>query len=105
MIRNGTNKCGNPQYHGKDGGVYRMLRPKERDSAQERAQILRTYRERIRLRGLQRGFGVWRRTVRRWLEPCTATLPPLAQTLGPAQAEEVLEIDEWVTFVSAKFFK
>lgn len=105
IIRNGTNKCGNPQYHCKDCGVYRVLRPKERYSEKDREQILRAYGERMSLRGLQRVFGVWRMTVLRWLERYLDALPPLEQTLVPAQAEDVLEMDELMTFVSEKCFK
>ena len=105
IIRNGRNKCGNEQYHCKDCGVYRVLRPKERYSDAQRQQILRAYRERMSLRGLQRVFGVWRRTVMGWLERYVATLPALTQTLVPVQADDVLEMDELVTFVSEKWFK
>lgn len=77
IIRNGRNKCGNEQYHCKSCGVYRVVRPKERYSEPERQQILRAYRERISLRGLQRVFGVWRMTVLRWLERHVASLPTL----------------------------
>jgi len=105
IIRNGHNKCGNEQYHCKACGVYRVLRPKERYSEAQRQQILRAYRERMSLRGLQRVFGVWRKTVLRWLEAYVARLPRLLQTLLPAQAEDVLEMDELVTFVSEKWFK
>jgi IS1 family transposase len=57
------------------------------------------------LRGLQRVFGVWRTTVLRWLKQWVAQLPALAQTLLPPQADDVLEMDEMVSFVSEKWFK
>jgi hypothetical protein len=44
-IRNGTNKCGHAQHHCRDCGVHRVLRPKERYTAAQKAQILRAYRE------------------------------------------------------------
>lgn len=28
IIKNGTNRCGNAQYHCKDCGIYRVLEPK-----------------------------------------------------------------------------
>ncbi|MEZ4669473.1 MAG: IS1 family transposase [Anaerolineae bacterium] len=65
----------------------------------------RAYRERMSLRGIQRVFGVWRKTVLRWLEAWVAQLPSLAETLLPAQADDVLELDEMVSFVSEKWFK
>jgi hypothetical protein len=73
-----------------------VLRPKERYSAKARAQILRAYREGMSLRGWQRGFGMWRMPVLRWLAHQVATLPPLSQTRVPAQADAGLEMDEWV---------
>lgn len=105
IIRNGTNKCGNPQYHCRDCGAYRVLRPKERYTAAQKAQILSAYRERMSLRGLQRVFGVWRRTVLRWLQAWVEQMPPLAETLLPAETGDVLEMDEVVSFVGEKFFQ
>ena len=105
IIRNGTNKCGNPQYHCRGCGVYRVLRPKERYTSEQKAQILRAYRERMSLRGLQRVFGVWRGTVLRWLERYVQQLPSLTESLLPAQADDVLEMDELVSFVAEKWFK
>lgn len=105
IIKNGSNKCGNPQYPCKDCGVYWVLEPKERYTAEDKAQILQAYRERMSLRGLQRVFGVWRGTVLRWLEDAVAQLPSLPDTLLPAEAGDVLEMDELVSFVSEKWFK
>jgi insertion element IS1 protein InsB len=105
IIRNGRNKCGNEQYHCKACGCYRVLRPKETYSADQKAQILNAYRERMSLRGLQRVFGVWRTTVLRWLQEVLDRLPSLPESLLPVQAEDVLEMDELVSFVSEKWFK
>ncbi|MEZ4667780.1 MAG: IS1 family transposase, partial [Anaerolineae bacterium] len=105
IIRNGRNKCGTEQYHCKDCGAYRVIRPHEKYSAESKATILRAYRERMSLRGIQRVFGVWRKTVLRWLEAWVAQLPSLVETLLPAQADDVLELDEMVSFVSEKWFK
>ena len=105
IIRNGHNKCGNPQYHCKDCGAYRVIRPQERYTAQAKTTILRAYRERMSLRGLQRVFGVWRTTVLRWLRQLVEQLPSLTNTLLPVQADDVLEMDESMSFVSEKFFK
>ncbi len=105
IIRNGRNKCGNEQYHCKDCGAYRVIRPHEKYSTETKATVLNAYRERMSLRGIQRVFGVWRKTVLRWLEAWVAQLPTLFETLLPAQPEDVLELDELVSFVSEKWFK
>ena len=57
------------------------------------------------LRGIQGVFGVWRKTVLRWLEAWVAQLPSLVETLLPVQTDDVLELDELVSFVSEKWFK
>ena len=105
IIRNGHNKCGNPQYLCKECGTCRVLTPKQRYSPEQKRLILQAYRERMSLRGLQRVFGVWRSTVLRWLRQLLEQLPSLIQTLLPAQADDVLEMDECMSFVTEKFFK
>ena len=102
IIRNGRNKCGNEQYHCKDCGAYRVIRPHEKYSSETKVIVLKAYRERMSLRGIQRLFGVWRKTVLRWLEAWVAKLPSLVETLLHAQADDVLELDELVSFVSEK---
>ena len=105
IIRNGHNKCGSPQYLCKACGACRVLTPKVRYTAKEKATVLKAYRERMSLRGLQRVFGPWRSTVLRWLKQLVASLPSLLESLLPAQADDVLEMDELVSFVSEKWFK
>ena len=105
IIRNGRNKCGNAQYHCKDCGAYRVIRPHEKYSAETKTTVLKAYRERMSLRGIQRVFGVWRKTVLRWLRAWVEQLPTLIETLVPAQADDVLELDELVSFVGEKWFK
>src|SRR5574337_749225 len=75
IIRNGHNKCGNAQYLCKDCRVCRVLTPKQDYSPEQKDTILRAYRERMSLRGIQRVFGVWRTTVLRWLKQLVARLP------------------------------
>jgi insertion element IS1 protein InsB len=82
-----------------------VLTPKVKYTLEQKTTILRVYRERISLRGLQRVFGVWRSTVLRWLKAWVENLPSLHETLLPVQATDVLELDELVSFVADKFFK
>ncbi len=82
-----------------------MLTPKVRYTAEQKATVLKAYRERMSLRGLQRVFGPWRSTVLRWLKQLVASMPSLLESLLPAQADDVLEMDELVSFVSEKWFK
>lgn len=49
ITKNGTNKCGKAQYHCKDCGAYRVLTPKGGYSAEQKAQVLAGYQERMSL--------------------------------------------------------
>jgi len=82
-----------------------VLTPKVRYTPEQKETVLKAYRERMSLRGLQRVFGPWRSTVLRWLKQIVASLPSLLESLLPAQADDVLEMDELVSFVSEKWFK
>ena len=102
VVRNGRNKCGNRQYHCKDCGVYRVLKPKQAHPPRKREQVLKAYRERMSLRGVERVFEVCRQTVMKWLEEWVVNLPPLIKSLVPAQPHDVLEVDEAWSFVAKK---
>jgi insertion element IS1 protein InsB len=102
IVKNGTNKCGNQQYHCKDCGVYRVLEPENQKEHPDKTKALRTYRERASLRGIERIFNVCRKTVMRWLLEEAEELPDLAETLLPAQPDDVLELDEAWSFVGKK---
>ena len=54
------------------------------------------------LHGAQRVFHVWRQTIIRWLLAYVEQLPPLPETLIPAQADDVLEFDEAWSFVEQR---
>jgi IS1 family transposase/transposase-like protein len=100
IVKNGTNKCGNQQYHCKDCGVYRVLKQQtSRVPEAEKQKALQAYRERVSLRGLERIFGVCRKSVMQWLATEVDQLPSLAETVLPPTAEDVLELDEAWSFV------
>ena len=105
IIKNGTNKCGKPQYHCKDCGVYRVLEPTEKHSAEKRRQVLRAALERVSLRGIERIFKVCRQTVARWIRAYLKQLPVLTDTLLLYEVGDVLEIDELWSFVGRKDHK
>jgi insertion element IS1 protein InsB len=105
LVRNGTNKCGNPQYHCKNCGAYRVLKPKQVHPARHRQTVLKAYRERMSLRGIERVFQVHRQTVLRWLVEAVAQLPPLLESLLPAQTDDRLEVDEVWSFVQKRVNK
>jgi insertion element IS1 protein InsB len=102
IIKNGRNKCGNPQYHCKDCGVYRVLVPNVKHSPEKQQQVLRAALERVSLRGIERIFKVCRQTVVKWVKAHVKTLPVLAETLDLYEVGDVLEIDELWSFVLNK---
>jgi len=82
IVQNGRNRYGNQQYHCKACGAYGVLEPKVRYTEAQKEQILRAYSERVSLRGRPRLYGVSIGTV----------LPPVAETLRPAEGGDVLEV-------------
>jgi IS1 family transposase/transposase-like protein len=105
IVKNGTNKCGNQQYHCKNCGAYRVLEAKRGYTQVFKECVLKAYRERMSLRGIERVFGICRQTTLNWLEEHVATLPPLVATLLAAEADDVLELDEVWSFVASKDHK
>ena len=102
IVRNGYNKCGSPQYYCKDCEARRVLNPKQKQPPRLKKQVLKAYRERMSLRGIERVFGVCRQTVMQWLQTHLQNLPTLPETLSPAQPTDVLELDEAWSFVGKK---
>ena len=102
IVKNGTDYKKDQKFRCHDCSAYGTLNPKERYSASAKERILRAYRERASMRGIERIFGVARQTLAQWLEELAAKLPRLAQTLDPARADDVLELDELWSYVFKK---
>src|SRR2546421_7104853 len=68
IVKNGTNRSGSPQYHCKECGVYRVLKPKQASSETERQRVLRACLQRCSLRGVERIFDMARQTVTQWIK-------------------------------------
>ena len=94
IVKNGTHRCGNAQYHCKDCGTYRVLKPKQAYAETEQHTVLRACLERCSLRGVARIFAMARQTVARWLKAHVQNLPDGKETLLPATPDDVLEWDE-----------
>jgi transposase-like protein len=84
IVKNGTNRCGNAQYHCKNCGTYRVLKPKQTYSETERQIVLRACLERCSLRGIARIFAIARQTIARWFRSYAQKLPDVKETLLPA---------------------
>ena len=101
--KNGTDYKGSQKYHCLDCNAYGTLNPQDRNYPHFfRELILRAYRERASMRGIERIFGIARQTLARWLKEDAAKLPDLAETLVPPQENDVLELDELWSFVLKK---
>src|SRR6266700_2023819 len=99
ITKNGTNRCGTPQYHCKDCGTYRVLQPKLVYSEVEKQTVLQACQERSSLRGVQRVFGVARQTIAQWMKMHVQKLPEIKDILLAATPYDVLELDEVWSFV------
>lgn len=102
LVKNGHDYKSAQKYHCKSCGRYGTLQPQGGYTQRVRAQVQRAVLERMSLRGIERVFGLSRRTVNRWLMDWLAPLPALATTLLPAQLDDVLELDELWSFVGSK---
>ncbi|MCP4370207.1 MAG: hypothetical protein GY797_19145 [Deltaproteobacteria bacterium] len=71
------------KYHCSDCNAYGTLEPQSRSYSRAfRELVLRAYRERSSMRGIERIFGIARQTLARWLKEEAATLPDLAKTFS-----------------------
>jgi len=102
IVKNGTNRCGNAQYHCKNCGTYRVLQPKPVYSEREKQTVLQACQERSSLRGVQRIFGVARQTVVEWVKIHAQNLPEIKDILFAVAPNDVLELDEVWSFVLKK---
>jgi insertion element IS1 protein InsB len=102
MVRNGHDYKGDQKYHCKTCESYGTLNAQRGYNESTRHQVRRAVLERISLRGMERLFGVSRRTVLAWIEQWANALPPLETTLADARLDDVLELDELWSFVLKK---
>ncbi|MBF6594461.1 MAG: IS1 family transposase [Thermaceae bacterium] len=68
IVRNGTTPYGKQQYKCKDCSRYSVLEPSVKYSEEDKAQILAAYQERSSMRGIQRIYGISRKTLSKWLK-------------------------------------
>ncbi len=68
IIKNGKNRYGSQQFKCKTCGKQAVLSPKVAYSDARKEEILRAYRERPSMRGIERIYGVSRATLAKWLK-------------------------------------
>ncbi len=95
IVKNGHSASGSKQYHCKDCGAHKVLDPEPRGySEEEKAEILRAYRERGSKRAISRIFGISRNTLTRWLKKKGREMGLVAEGLRLARDNDTLELDE-----------
>lgn len=102
LVKNGHDYKGAQKYHCKSCGRYGTLQAQSGYSMHVQEQVKRAVIERLSLRGIERIFGLSRRTVSRWLAQWISQVPALASNLLPAASDDVLELDELWSFVGSK---
>ena len=103
IVKNGTDYKGDQKFHCNDCNAYGTLEPRGCSyPVHFKRLVLRAYRERASMRGIERIFGIARQTLARWILEQADALPDLADTLEPVQANDVLELDELWSFVFRK---
>ena len=102
LVKNGRDYKGAQKFHCKACGRYGTVNAQAGYTASTHQLIQRAVSERLSLRGIERLFGISRRTVHRWLEKWIDQVPPVEQTLVEAQPDDVLELDELWSFVGSK---
>jgi len=102
LVKNGRDYKGSQKFRCNDCGRYGTLCQPARELTRVREYIERAVRERLSLRGIERVFGISRRTVSRWLERWIGSLPALHENLVEGQVDDILELDELWSFVGSK---
>jgi IS1 family transposase/transposase-like protein len=102
IVKNGKDYQGHQKFRCNDCDRCGTLDAPGRYPPERKEEILRAYQERSSMRGIRRTFGVARTTLARWLKQKAKALPDLAETLDPARADDVLELDELWSFVYSK---
>ena len=104
IVKAGHNGSGTQQFLCKACGAHRVLKAKSTAIDPERkAMVLRAVEvERLSLRAAERVFGTARQNHRQVARKKAAGLPPLSETLLPAEKGDVLELDELWSFVGSK---
>lgn len=102
IVRNGRDYKDDQKFHCHSCTGYGTLNSQTKYNAEQKEQVLRAYQERASMGGIKRIFGVAQQTLKHWIEAAGAALKELAETLAPAQAADILELDELWSFVLKK---
>ena len=93
LVRNGHDYKGSQKFECYACGFQGTLELVQEYPLERKLEILRAYQERQSMRGIERTFGVIRKTLANWLLEFSNLLPPLEDTLLEPQPDDVLELD------------
>ena len=100
IVKNGHTRHGNQRCLCHDCGKTRVLIPKR--TTHLHPFLEKALRERLSLRGIARIFGIAVPTLLLILGHLARALPSFKQSVAPARADDVLELDEMHSFVYRK---
>jgi insertion element IS1 protein InsB len=102
LVKNGHDYKGSQKFRCNACGRYGTLEAQSGYGSTIRHCIEQAVTERLSLRGVERVFGISRRTVSRWLQHWIKQVPPLEKSVVEAHPDDVLELDELWSFVGSK---
>lgn len=105
LVKNGKTRHGNQRCLCHTCGKTLVLTPKESNIERYKEQIILSFRERLSLRGICRVFKISESSVFEKFNEHSRHLPDFKQGLSPAQAGDVIELDEIWSFCTDKEHK
>ena len=105
LVKNGKTRHGNQRCLCHGCGKTLVLMPKLSASKQYEAQIVRSFRERLSLRGICRVFKISQASVFEKFNEHSRSLPDFKDGLAAAQMDDVIELDELWSFCTDKQHK
>ncbi len=102
LVKNGKTRHGNQRCLCHNCGKTLVLIPKVSNVKQNEDQIVRSFRERLSLRGICRVFNISEGSVFKIFNKHSTDLPNFKQSIEPARADDVIELDEMWSFCTDK---
>jgi len=105
LVKNGKTRHGNQRVLCRSCGKTRVLISKVPATKQYERCIIRSFRERLSLRGICRVFGISQCSAFKIFNRHSQHLPDFKQSLASCQADDVIELDELWSFCTDKDHK
>lgn len=105
LVKNGKTRHGNQRCLCHSCHKTLVLIPKESNTVRYESQIVRSFRERLSLRGICRVFKISEASVFEKFNVHSRHLPDLKHSIAPARLDDVIELDELWSFCTNKDHK